>query len=346
MSLARLVYYSTVLSGWAAFVAWLIAETLFLDRRGVGVTVEAVLSMALVGAAIAGALSVVSDLGRGQWRCQLRRYASGLVGGGIGGALGGLLGAAMYSSLAVPRVVGWMLMGLGVGGVEGIFDRSRRRTRNGLIGGALGGGLGGLLFDFVAASGSSTSARAVAFVILGLAVGGLIGLAHVVLKEAWLTVLDGYQPGRQLILIHDLTVLGRGDHLPLPFLGYGSKDVESEHLHLVRQPDGTYVAQDNQSRIGTRVNGQLIEGPVTLKDGDLIKLGSNLIRFNVQQRWGVAGSRGISDRAVPYKGVIAPPPPPPGQSPVSVPPLVTPSRPPLSSASTAPRIPPPPPPPK
>lgn len=346
MSLARLVYYSAVLSGWAAFVAWLIAEVLFLHRRGIGVTVEAVLSMGLVGAAIAAALSVASDLGRGPWRCQLRRFVPGLVGGGLGGALGGLLGAAMYSGLAVPRVVGWMLMGLGVGGVEGIFDRSLRRTRHGLIGGTLGGGLGGLLFDLVAASGASTSARAVAFVILGVAIGGLIGLTHVVLKEAWLTVLDGYQPGRQLILIHDLTVVGRGDHLPLPFLGYGSKDIEAEHLHIVRQPDGAYVAQDNHSRIGTRVNGQLIEGPVTLKDGDLIKLGSNLIRFNLKQRWGLAGSRGISDQAISYEGKIAPPPPPPGQTPVAVQPIVVPSRPTVSPVSATPRIPPPPPPPK
>lgn len=362
MSLARFVYYSTVLSGWAAFAAWLIAETLFLGNGSLGVTVEAVCGLALVGAGIGAGLALVSALGCTRWQRQYRRLVVGLVGGGVGGALGGLLGATLYSGLALPRVIGWMSMGLAIGCVDGIYDRSPRKLRNGLIGGTLGGGCGGLLFDLVAGSGSGMFGRAVAFVVLGLSIGALIGLAYVMLKEAWLTVLDGYRSGRQLILTQEITLLGRGDHLPLPFLGYGSKELEAEHLRITRQADGRYVIEDNRSRIGTRVNGQRIQGPVTLHDGDLIKLGSNVVRFNVHQRSVVAGDQRASDQAVSYGGQIASPPPPPGVSTVTLPrdtswpplsppvvgeqPSPAPPPPSGSSASLGPRIPPPPPPPK
>ena len=64
-----------------------------------------------------------------------------------------------------------MVLGLGVGVVEGIYDRSFRKIRNGLIGGATGGLIGGLLFDWIynlELTASGRSSRAAAFVVLGL----------------------------------------------------------------------------------------------------------------------------------------------------------------------------------
>jgi len=200
--------------------------------------------------------------------------------------------------------------------------------------------------------------RALAFVILGLSVGALIGLTQVVLKEAWLTVVDGFRPGRQLILSQSVTTLGRGDHLPLPFLGYAGKDLESEHLHIVRQPDGSYQVEDHQSRIGTRVNGQFIQGPVTLRDGDLIRLGSNIVRFNQSGRAAAKHESMPVDLPAAGMGKTAPPPPPPSppsgtppQPPASLPPQAAgglrpfPHPTPHAGPGSGPRIPPPPPPP-
>lgn len=354
MSLARLVYYSAVASGWAAFVAWLLAERLILGSQSFGVTVETVLSMALVGAWVAAALNLVAGMTNPHWRRHLRRVAQGFLGGAIGGAFGGLAGAAFYSAAGLPRTLGWIIMGLGVGAAEGVYERSTRKLRNGLVGGTLGGLLGGLLFDWLATSGGGLFSRAVGFVILGLSVGALIGLTHVMLKEAWLTVLDGYRPGRQLILTQPVTFLGRGDHLLLPFLGYSGKDLESEHLRISRRPDGTYLAEDNHSRIGTRINGQLISAPVVLRDGDLIRLGTNIVRFNQRHRGALAaqGPTGseASGRDV---GRIPSPPVPPTYTPTygGMRSSTTPSQeksleaPPPSPPRPAPRIPPPPPPP-
>ena len=222
----------------------------------------------------------------------------------------------------------------------GIWDKSRRQTRNGALGGAIGGLLGGLLFDPLTGAGSGMAARATAFVILGVSIGALVGLAQLVLKEAWLTVVDGYRPGREWIIGQDVTTLGRGDHLPLPFLGYPGRDLESEHARIVRQPDGAFLLEDNHSRLGTRLNGQSIQSPTPLADGDLIKIGSNIVRFNLRKRGMVRAA--VSAAAISSGGFPLPPPPPPPPTPR---PWLGQTAKPQAERPPLPSMPPPPPPP-
>jgi hypothetical protein len=360
MSFNRFVYYSAVIGGWAAFVAWGVAELSFLGRQWLGGIAEAVLTAALVGALLGAGLSVVSGSTGARWTQRLKRATPGLVGGGIGGALGGLAGAILYSELGLPRAIGWLIMGVGIGVAEGIYERRPRKIRNGLVGGSVGGLVGGILFDPIATAGSDLPSRATAFVILGLCVGALVGLAHVVFKEAWLTVVDGYRPGRQLILSSPQTTLGRGDHLPLPFLGYAGRDLDNEHLRIIRRPDGRYTCEDNNSRIGTKINNQPVQSTVVLSDGDLIRLGTNIVRFNHRKRDATRDDipiRGVDELVPSSPGLSAPPPPRTSPAPLPAPhegvagaqPPV-PSKPsapdPAPDPRSAPRIPPPPPPPQ
>jgi len=356
MSLKRFIYYNAMIGGWAGLLVWLGAELLFFRSGSSGGLFEAALVGILAGLAIGAALNFVSGLSSGRWR---PRLSFRLILGAAVAAAGGVLGAFLYSTVQLPRAFGWMVMGLGIGAAEGVCEKSAIRIRNGLIGGAAGGFLGGLLFDPIASSGSDMSSRAAAFVILGLAVGALVGLTHVVLREAWLTVVDGFGPGRQLVLTHPVTVLGRGDHLPLPFLGYAGRDLDSEHLRIARQPDGQYVVEDIGSRVGTSVNGQPVRGAVVLGSGDLIRLGSNIIRFEHRDRTSVRGEASPAQPPAVGSGKIAAPPPLPGPSnPPPLPPSGAaepePPRPggsPLPPPKEAgpsdspPRIPPPPPPP-
>ena len=403
VSLYRFVYYSAVIGGWAAMLAWFLAEVALLRGRWELGTVEVTLTAAVVGAAIGAGLNLVSaatgglcrrqrgTLCRRQrgtlWAGSLGRTSAGFVGGGIGGAVGGLLGQWIVAR-DLPHALGWttmgLAMGLAAGCAEGLYEQSKNKIRNGLIGGAVGGLLGGLLFDLIADPGSRTPIfnRAAAFVILGISVGALIGLTHVVLREAWLTVVDGFRPGRQLILSQTVTVLGRGDHLPLPFLGYAGRDLESEHLRITRTPNGDFVIEDSRSRLGTSLNGQPLAGVVGLRDGDLIKLGSNIVRFSLRRGSAeraavpagddVPGSMGPTGPLAPPDGPAPSPipPPPPSAQPASAPPPsalpprappppappasspppgVRPEQPPLKRSTAPPaldpRIPPPPPPP-
>jgi FHA domain len=202
----------------------------------------------------------------------------------------GFIAKAIGFGEFVGRTLGFALIGIGIGtGIgasEGIVDRSFKKMRNGIIGGVLGGFFGGLFFYPVSRIASDMSSRALSFVLLGLAIGLFIGLAQVILKEAWLTVEAGFRPGRQMILGNDLITMGTSEKSSLIFIAFGAKGVEPTHLKITKQADGRYLLEDNQSRSGTLLNGKPISGPTPLIDGDAIQFGVNIVRFNERAKHG------------------------------------------------------------
>ena len=352
MSLFRLVYYSAMISAWAALLGWGVSEVaralVAVDPETTSDTVKVLLGFlitavtsATIGATVGLGLNVLGGMANGRWRELARRAVPGLVGGCIGGVAGGMVGQVMFYC-GLSRAIGWMVLGLGVGVVEGVYDRSWRKIRNGLIGGGVGGLIGGFLFDWIyyleLTATSGRSCRATAFVVLGLTIGAAIGLAHVVFRVAWLTVVDGYRTGRQLNLTQPATILGRGDHLPLPFLGPTNKDLDAEHLTIRRMPDGSYCLEDNHSKLGTRLNSQPVSLPTPLHDGDIIRLGTNLVRFNARRR------RGKDPLPASEIAPAPPPPPAPPAAPSSADKVFAPTARPWNIARKPPPPPPPPPP--
>jgi hypothetical protein len=328
MSLLRFIYYSAMISAWAAFLGWGVSEwarsVLAVDATKTSHAAFVLLSFLVIaitsgttGAAIGLGLNVLGGMANGRWQQLARRALPGLLGGCIGGIAGGMVGGLMFY-FGLSRAIGWMVLGLGVGVVEGIYDKSLAKIRNGLIGGAAGGLLGGLLFDWIynlELHGSGRSSRAAAFVALGLLIGAAIGLAHVVFRIAWLTVVDGYRTGRQLNLTQPATILGRGEHLPLPFLGTSNRDLEVEHVTIRRMNDGSFRLEDNHTKLGTRLNSQLVSGPTQLRDGDVIRLGTNLVRFNERRRR--SGEPPPEVQTADLAQPVVPMPPPPPKPPVS-----------------------------
>ncbi|HZZ78043.1 MAG TPA: FHA domain-containing protein [Gemmataceae bacterium] len=302
MSLVRLIIWSCLIGGWAAFLSWLITEIPFhhwIDQEGALAFALAVIMATFVAVAIGGGVSVASGLTNPKIPNLLKRLGIGLAGGLIGGLIASLLSGCIFSFLqGVPvlgflsRVLGWTLIGIGVGVAEGIFDRNINKIRNGLIGGAVGGFVAGLFFVPVSyIFGSPMSSRAFAFVLLGLCIGLFIGLAQVILKEAWLTVEQGFRAGRQMILGQDEITMGTSEKSSLIFIAYGAKGVEPIHLKISKMKDGTgYMLEDNQSRTGTLLNGRPVTGPTPLQDGDAIQFGVNVVRFNERVSQG-AGER-------------------------------------------------------
>ena len=282
MSLVRLIYYGALIGGWAALVGWGISAFLqsALPRFPFD-WMEVVLTTAFVGAALGAGLNLVAGMANTQWKQQLRRVGLGLAIGGIGGILGGAAGSFVYTSLGLPRVIGWMVLGACIGVVEGLTERSWIRVRNGLIGGLIGGLLGGILIPVLGWIPSRTGifGQALGLVALGMCIGAFVAFVKVALREAWLTVEDGYRPGRELILTEPVTVLGRGEHVELPFFSRPGQDLEPEHARIIRHGDGHYDIEDNRTRLGTRINGQPIAGTCPLKDDDVIQVGANIVRF-------------------------------------------------------------------
>ena len=150
------------------------------------------------------------------------------------------------------RPVGWMAAGSSVGLADGLFALSPTRMRNGLIGGLCGGLIGGILFDPIKAMVAGTAgaadptmhfeitSRAAGFVAVGLCIGAAVGLTHLLLRHAWVTVLDGDRPGRQVILSGAGLTLGSDPGAGLPFLREADRILLPCHARIVRGRGGSF----------------------------------------------------------------------------------------------------------
>jgi len=301
VSFLRLIYWSAIVGGWSAFLGWLFAEML-MGRHVHESMMLSVLMASLVACFLGAGISLVSSLLNFRWSNFVTRGGPGLVGGFIAGFLGSLLGNGLTYLLGIAGLIlGWLVMGTAIGAVEGIVDRSARKIRNGTIGGALGGLIGGLLFLPIQAlaSGSGMSSRAFGFVTLGAFVGFFIGLVQVILKDAWLTVQEGFRPGRQVILGKQDVSMGTSEKADLIFIAMGARGVEPIHLRVRKTEDGSFALEDNGSRTGTLLNGERIAGPRTLANGDVIQFGINKVLFRESYRQASNGVVSLSHAASP-----------------------------------------------
>ena len=263
----------------------------------------------MLGVVLALIDSLVTSLGRTLVAAALRMATAGLVGA-VAGFFGGLIGGGITRSLSylplqiAGTILGWTLTGLLIGASVGVFDllvalsRERdvggplRKVVHGLSGGAIGGLLGSLLYLlFYGALGGVFGDKvdldtmwtpgAAGFVALGLCIGLLIGLAQVILKEAWVKVEAGFRPGRELIVSKGEIVIGRAESCDIGL--FGDNAVERTHARILRKGDG-YLLVDADTPAGTYLNGRRIDGPTPLRSGDEIRVGRNTLRFGERQK--------------------------------------------------------------
>ncbi len=293
MSFRLFIYYSALAGAWGAFVAMLLV--LLLGIRSYS---SALLQATVIG----GLLGLLVALFVGSLDAYLnasgfaripRVLLAGLVGL-FGGMLGGGIGTLLLG-FGVPLVVGWVLAGMAIGASVGVYDFFQARSRgkgvrgasrkliNGLIGGLVGGLLGGLPFGFLADTGFlSRASLAAGLILLGGSVGLMIGLAQVAFREAWIKVESGFRPGREVILTKEETVIGRGEWCELGL--FGDSKVEKVHARII-QEDGRYLLVDAETEAGTYLNEQRIgRSPEVLRNGDVIEVGKNVLRFGTRQK--------------------------------------------------------------
>jgi hypothetical protein len=297
MSFRLYVYYCALCGGGAAFLGWMLGRPI----RG-GEIAGAGLKALFLGAAVASALAIIDLL----WNVSLRRGAivtlrigTALMGGALGGLIGGIVSQSLYrqSPWALFLVLGWTFTGLLIGAALGGFDLlncllhgldaggALRKIRNGILGGTLGGFLGGLLSVFLRAAWNQFfqsrdderlwSPSAWGFVALGLCIGLFIGLAQVLLKEAWLYVEQGFRKGREMMLDQPEMTIGRAESCDLGL--FGDNGVERLHARILRR--GGRFLLENVGDGKTLVNGLPIAGTHALESGDEIQLGRSRLRF-------------------------------------------------------------------
>ncbi len=310
MSFRLFIYYCALCGGWAAFIGW---------GMGAGLSPSNALAAAGIRGALLG-LTVALGLGLvdALWNLPLRqigqvlaRVGTAVLVGFIGGLLGGILGQILFDALgranvvlgAVGFVVGWTLTGFLVGTSIGMFEvlssmirhadmsGSRKKLINGLIGGTAGGLLGGILAWLLRTAATRIfsgkdveqlwSPTATGFVALGLCIGLLIGLAQVILREAWIKIESGRRAGREMILSKEKTTIGRAEACDIGL--FGDNAIERLHAQIVLANNRYYV-EDAKTAAGTFVNDEPVAGRVALRSGDRIRVGNSVLCFRERQK--------------------------------------------------------------
>lgn len=301
MSFRLFVYYCAVCGAWTGFVGWFLGRVASpaneLGKDGV--------RGMMLGLFVALGLSIVD----GVWNLGSRvgpvlaRVCVAVIIGALGGLLGGVLGHTLYAATLnwAFLVLGWTLTGLLIGASVVAFELaaavvtgaeatgSRKKLGKCLIGGACGGLLGGTSASLVLGMWRSSfpemdpaamwTPTAVGFVAVGMSIGLLVGLAQVILKQAWIKVEAGFRPGREMILAKACTSIGRDERCDLGL--FGDAGVEKQHARILLDA-GRYMLENGAA--GTYLNEQPVNGRVILRSGDLIRLGSSVLRFYEKQK--------------------------------------------------------------
>lgn len=297
MSFRWFIYYCSLLGGCAAYIGWAIGRMPSIQSA----VWQASIKGMLLGLFLASVLTVVDWLWNSAGQIAFvagLRILVGAVVGAFGGFLGGLIGQLLYgrTQMGLFLVFGWTVTGLLIGVAPGAYDLfarlsanedatgATRKIVNGILGGTVGGIVGGLLFLLINAIGGQEglwTPSAAGFVALGMCIGLLIGLAQVILKEAWVKVEEGFRAGRELILTRPVVTIGRAENSDIAL--FGDTGIEKQHA-CIRLEAGRYFVEDMQTAGGTFVNGQRVDGRLPLRAGDEIQVGRSILRFGERQK--------------------------------------------------------------
>ncbi|MGQ9657850.1 MAG: FHA domain-containing protein [Fimbriimonadales bacterium] len=317
------LFYLMVFGAVGGLLAWAVNEPFMTDdiRRTVDwgeIARFGSVSGLFIGALIGLATGLSLGTGKHIMRGVALGAGVGILGGWVGLTVGQILFSVLTASmpfvgLIVGRILGWSAFGALIGLSEGLIARSPKRMRNGLIGGAIGGALGGALFDFLAVTLGSVfgfalraedkagaPSRAVGLTLIGAGIGLFIGLLEWVSRAAWVRVLYGRNEGKDYPIDRDGAYLGRDELADVPLRG--DPQVAPRHAEI-RMADGGYTLVPLAPMA---VNGQPVNAPVALTDGDMLQIGSFQVQFQLRE--------GQAARA-PRDGVRSPLPPPPGVCP-------------------------------
>lgn len=301
MSFRLFIYYCAVIGGWAGFFGWALGR--YLAPAGSDL-IEAGLKGLFLGLMVAFGLGLVDSL----WNIGLRQVGTLMMRlgvaigvGSVGGFFGGLLGQSLlFINEPTFFIIGWTFTGLLVGASIGAFEfvssmmkkqdekQALGKLTKCVTGGTIGGALGGIaawiirltfsgVFDDTKTAEWLWGPTAIGFAALGACIGLLVGLAQVILKEAWVKVEAGFRPGREMIIAKEKVTIGRAEGSDIPL--FGDSGVEKAHALIVIDGNRYYLV-DSDTPGGTFVNDQKINGRVPLRSGDLIKMGNkSLLRF-------------------------------------------------------------------
>jgi pSer/pThr/pTyr-binding forkhead associated (FHA) protein len=125
------------------------------------------------------------------------------------------------------------------------------------------------------------------FVALGMCIGLLIGLAQIILKEAWIKVESGRRAGKEMILSKEKTTIGRAESCDIGL--FGDNAIERLHAYILLSGN-RYFLEDAKTPAGTYLNDEPVAGRMPLRSGDRIRVGNSVLCFRERQKRAAAGA--------------------------------------------------------
>jgi hypothetical protein len=186
----------------------------------------------------------------------------------------------------IARMFAWTLAGMAMGLGQGIALRSKRLLAYGFLGGIIGGLLGGLLFDpldMVILGQDRVGAeasRAVGLIVIGAAVGAMIGVVELLTRDAWLRMTEGPLAGKEFLIFRDTMNIGASPKSEIYL--FNDPGVAATHATLRVIGDETEImARDSVQPL--MVNRNVVK-TARLRQGDRITIGSTSFVFEQRQR--------------------------------------------------------------
>jgi hypothetical protein len=271
----------------AGLAAWPAAEVTLLFQPGFpSYLVFSVFLGAVFGIVIGAFFGSGDGIIMSHRRSVVTGVARGIVIGAVGGAIGFLIGQAAlfftgeylihsmrrFNTVGMPisRAIGWAVLGLFVGMVDGVRSRSWNKIRVGIIGGISGGFLGGLVLEyFRIAFPGTVFARLAGLLIFGLFIGLLYGFVEVRLSYGVLTLLNGRFKGKEFLINQKKLRIGALDKNEIKLEGY--HNVSDYHALLSVKKDDVFISRIEKGRL--LVNDDPVDEHM-LKYEDVIKIGT------------------------------------------------------------------------
>ena len=181
-----------------------------------------------------------------------------------------LLTSSFTDTFIIPlaRTLGWGLLGMVIGSVDGIRSGSLKRLGIGFSGGLIGGLLGGILLESLTSIwANSFFARGIGIVALGIGIGVFYTIFEYSRAYGRIRILTGALRGKEYLLIMKKTKIGLslGSHITLD----NYRGVLKNHAFLSANKDGVII---NDNKGSVLVNDQPVEKH-ELKYEDVIQVG-------------------------------------------------------------------------
>lgn len=293
------IYYNTILGAIGGLMGWLVVGLIptagwnfRVGEFNMGVHVANMVIGFGVGLFIGGFIGAVEGIfvKRSVWRTVL-----GVVGGSIMGGISGLLGLTLggltfifLKGGLIPRMLGWMALGLFLGVGQGLLSLRFKRASYGLIGGTVAGLVGGALYEILTwgaiqvfgdAQNAQMIVSAIAVALIGASLGSILAATVELAKDGLVLVLAGKRANTEVSVLGKVT-LGSSDACDVYLPDEG---VEKQQA-IIRKAGSGFIIE-NTGKAQTFSVGQKPVPPggnTPLANGSLIFMGAAQLRFKAR----------------------------------------------------------------